>query len=232
MPSQKRSYPKEAFLRGGPKKIKSQKSKVDNANISRIARKVLLKAAETKIYAATITSNVTDNTTVAINLNSGIVTGATSVDRLGTKIMLMNIRIHSMFYSNTASNTATKAYRIAVIKTPTRLTATNVTVTATDIFKSGAINTNMTAHFDLKKVKLLYDQTFTTTPTYGSVATQLMLQPQSVSIPVNKSEVYESDSSQYIQSGNYYLCLAAYDGNGVLAPGGFNVAYTLSFKDE
>lgn len=228
----KRKNSSKPYVNRPYKRPTTGKSKADNASISRIARRVILKAAETKLYAATNTINVADNTTTAINLNSGISTGSTSVDRLGTKIMIMNIRIHSLFYSNGSSNSATKAFRISVIKTPTRLTATNTTVTSTDVYKSGTVNTTMAAHFDLKKVKLLYDQTFSVTPSYGTVAPQVMLYPKRISIPVNKSEVYESDSSSYIPSGNYYLLLSTYDGNGVLAPGGFNIAYTVSFKDE
>lgn len=202
------------------------------AQMGQIAKKVLLNQAETKSYVSEGTQNVIDNLAKFQNLNYGVTTGGTRLDRIGQKIYLTSIRIKGLYYSNSSSNTSTKSFRVLVIKKTVSLGTGVGTPTLTDIFRSGTTNVVTTAMVDTDKVSVFYDKTFATTPTFGAVTTQTMLRPFEFIIPFGQKEVFTDAGNSELQNGSYFLVLCSYDGNGVLSSGGFNYSWSFNFKDE
>lgn len=200
--------------------------------MGQIAKKVILGQAETKSYVAEITTNINDNGAKYLNLNYPISTGGARTDRIGQKIYLTSIRVRGQFYSNYLSSTTTKAFRVLLIKAAPSLGTSNGAISLTDVFRSGTTGVVHDAMVDTAKVKVFYDKTWTTTPTYGVTNAQTMLRPFEFVVPFGKSESFANSGNSELMDGSYFIIMCAYDGNNTFTPGGFNLAYSFNFKDE
>lgn len=207
-------------------------SKPELTKMRQLAKQVVIGSAETKTWCNQNTSNIVDNGGVYVNLTNGVVVGTGQVNRIGKKIRPVRIDVRCLFYSNPASGTATKTFRVMLIKTNIRLGTTSGTLTLNDIFKPSTQSVVMDSLPDLNKVTVYHDRTYTTTPTYGSVTAQTMLRPIQFSVYPKSPDHYEEDTSSYLKNGSYYLIFTAYDGNVTVTPGGFNYAWNFQFKDE
>jgi len=209
------------------------------ATIRSIAKKVILGTAETKVYTFDDIQNVADAKSVYHNLTYGIDQGSAEYQRIGRKIHITNIRVKGNFYSNTSSISNSKIFRVTLIKTTQQLgTTKGALATQGDVFLAGSLDLSTNSMVDLKKTgRIFHDQTFYSQPVIYNTALGVVTQstdlvPFEFNCKIDRTENYKDDSADFLQTGDYYLILSAYDGNITLAPGGFNYAVAVNFKDE
>lgn len=198
--------------------------------VSRIARSVTLRAAETKSYLKDIgNTNQPDDALRVWNLNYGISQGTTAEGIVGEKLHLKNIRIQGIVNSATQGNSNTKTVRMLVFKTKKALATgtSGIDVTVTDVMRSN-IGT-FRNHVDLHKVDLLYDRTLMLTPNYNN---QVVSKTFTINVPINKTEYFDTDNSGFLKDKNYYFAIQHYDGNGIYTPATHSFCYSVNFKDE
>lgn len=222
-----------------PKKIYTKKArpagltKTQSKAVATIAKKAVMKVAETKSYLNTANStNLTEDTVYAWNLMSGIPQGDDDDDRIGNKIMISNIymKFQLYAYNNVTLGRGDRHFRLMLIKSKTPLTSSYTTITASDVFRSGTTtNMNFIGFPDRNKITVLYDKVIkvenriTDADNCGS---------HTINLKVNKTEFFETNSSLYLKNGNYYLIVVGGSGTGSPSNTSFiRFNYAINFKD-
>lgn len=209
--------------------VTPKKKKMDQAQVSKIAKKVVLKAAETKSSLTSYSMTPLDGVWAASNLNFPIGQGDTAEDVIGEKVYLKSINIRGNIYIATPEAGITTLARVVVFRTKQNLTTSTASITATDLVRSPASTNPQQHHIDLHKVDLLYDSTFALTPQVS--ATQVIQQPFNIVLPINKTHYFDSDSSGLFKDKQYYVGYVGYNGNVLANAAGCTFTAAINFKD-
>lgn len=200
--------------------------------VATIAKKAVLRQAETKSPITNVNITLGDNLVYAQNLIYFIPQGDSSTAVDGAKMNIRNINIRGQLTGyNTSVDNAPITFRVAVVKTKKALTNTNTAITATDVLRSNTSYNASLGHFDLHSVTLLEDKTFSL-PT-PNIANTAVMKPFDMNIRVNKDEYYDKDNSGYLKGGNYYVIITASRwGAGSVNAGAAYLQWTVNFKDS
>lgn len=198
-----------------------------------IAKKVIHREAETQSALGTFVQTTTDDLVYVQNLTYGISQGDGIQNRTGQKIMLKNFYIKGKIQhnNNVSIGQGTTQTRVMIIKTKQPLTTTSVQATATDIFRGSTTNLVSRGLPDLAKVSVMYDkviQTDTSTNNYTNMHRNITINKK-----INKTLYYESDSSSYFKTGNYYLLIVTNktDNSVSLNNGSASFQFAVNFTD-
>lgn len=210
-----------------------KKPKMDSQTVAKIAKKVVMKAAETKSSLTNYGINPLDGIWNAVNLSFPIGQGDTAEDVIGEKIFLKSINLRiSVFTQNNNAGT-TSIGRVVVFRSKSQIctSSTAVLTTSTTELTRSPVNTSAphTAHIDLHKVDLLFDQSFTLTPQVAN--TQTIQHTMNAVIPIGKTHYFDSDNSGLFKDKQYYLGVVGYNGILVSSPLGFTASCAMNFKD-
>lgn len=232
--------------KGSVSQVSAKKVKVnkDAKDMEKIAKRVVLKLAETRspIFSRDYTLGAPD-VVYAWNLNYFMSQGDTGYQFTGEKVLIKNIHLMANMVYNGNANTAGSYYnyprflRLSIVKTKDALTATTGSVTASQVFRqeTGTLGTFLasTGHIDLHKVKLIYDKKFTFDARDQGTTSAVThrLKSIDVNIPINKTEFFDGDTTGYFKSGNYYAIWTYEDPLG--ATNGFYVrgVWSVNVKD-
>lgn len=206
-----------------------KKAKMDKQEVAKIAKKVVMKAAETKSSLTNYNMTPVDGVWVANNLTFPIGQGSTGEDVIGEKIYLKSINIRGNIYLANQNSGATTISRMVVFRSKQNLTTGTTAITATDLVRSPASTNPQQHHIDLHKVDLLYDTTFAMTPVVANG--QVVQQPFSFTIPINKTHYFDSDNSGLLKDKQYYFAFVAYNGIIVSPAAGCTITVAVNFKD-
>lgn len=198
--------------------------------VATIAKKVVMKSAETKSFLGNSGTIAPLDTIYNVqNLIFPIAQGLSAENIIGEKLHILNMRIRLNMFTTNNSNNITKYARVVCFAIKKPLTNTNTTITASEIFRV-PLGANPTQHHvDLHKVDLLYDNVFTLVPQVAAQTVQRFVQ---IPININKSVTFESDNSGYLKNKNYYLAVMGQDGSSISSPVTFTYTYSVNFKDE
>jgi len=204
--------------------------------VAAIARRVTMKAAETKSYLQNSFLDPVDDLIGCQNLIYPISQGTGAGSIIGEKLYIKNIRIKGRLYSNTATNKNSKLCRIIVFRTKKQLTNTSTnSILSSDLFQNSVGGLAAKGHVDLHKVQLLVDKTFTIHMDLGDVTGTAGYRkqiPWEINVPVNRTEYFDQDNSGYLKSSNIYLAYTASDGSATLNPAVCEYSWAVNFKDE
>lgn len=206
-----------------------KKPKLDSKEVTKIAKKVVMRAAETKSSLTNYNTTPVDGVWSASNLTFPIGQGSTAEDVVGEKIFIKSINVRGNIYLQNANNGATTITRLVVFRSKQNLTTGTAAITSTDLVRSPVATNPQQHHIDLHKVDLLYDTTFSLTPEIANA--QVMQQPFSFTIPVNKTHYFDSDNSGLLKDKQYYMAFVGYNGIIVSSPAGCTFTVAVNFKD-
>lgn len=215
-------------------KITNFFSKAQTATVSRIAKRVVNRQAETKSPIYLSQQTFVDDLVYVINPLHNIAQGDALENRDGHKIHLKNFYIKGKF---TAVNSATVGngttlMRFMIIKTPQQLATTNAgtTLGATSaVFRGSLVNFASRGFPDLSKVNVVYDKTWT-------MKTDQKDTNQHIAFVINKkigkTFQYALNAASYAKEDNYYFVMTASKtdgtvGNCLLT----DFQYAVNFKD-
>lgn len=206
-----------------------RKKKIDQQQVAKIAKRVVMKAAETKSSLTSYSVTPLDGVWNASNLSFPIGQGDTAEDVIGEKIHLKSINIRGSLY--TANNNAgiSTICRLVVFRSKQTLTTSSAAITSTDLVRSPAATNPQQHHVDLHKVDLLYDTTLCLTPQVAN--NQVIQQPFNIVIPVDKTHYFDTDNSGLFKDKQYYLGFVGYNGIIVSSPAGCTFTVAMNFKD-
>lgn len=200
------------------------------AEVSKIAKRVVLRQAETKSYYQSSTNaTVFDTVGYARNLIYPIAQGATSETVIGEKLHIKNIRIKGQMLFN-GTTEADKMTRFVIIKSEKDLTNSQASITLSDVFRAtsnGSLAPTVSSP-DLHKIDLFYDSG--PIRVVKSYATHLPIYPIDINVNIDKTEYFDGDNSGNLKGGNYYFVFTAYDGSTANMA---NIAFdwTVNYKD-
>lgn len=206
-----------------------KKSKLDQQQVAKIAKKVVMRAAETKSSLTSYAVTPLDAIWSVSNLSFPIGQGDTAEDVIGEKIMMKSINIRGNIYTQNNNAGTTTLCRVVVFRSKQNLTTSSASITATDLVRATAAGNPQQHHIDLHKVDLLYDTSFALTPQVGN--SQVIQQPFVINIPINKTHYFDSDNSGLFKDKQYYLGFVGYNGIVVSSPAGCTFTAAVNFKD-
>lgn len=206
-----------------------KKAKIDSKEVVKIAKKVVMRAAETKSSITNYSVSPLDGQWNASNLSFYINQGSTAEDVVGEKIFLKSINIRgSIFTQNPNAGIPTQC-RLVLFRTKQNLTTGSTIITSSDLVRNPVPTNPVQHHIDLHKVDLLYDTTITLTPQVAN--TQVIQKDFVINVPVNKTHYFDTDTSGLFKDKQYYLAVVGYNGIIVSSPAGFQFTAALNFKD-
>lgn len=203
---------------------------MDKSAVQKIAKKVILRAAETKSSLSNFGLNNIDSQWGVANLSFPIGQGDTAEDVIGEKIFLKNIRMRCDFTTQNNNVGQTTVFRAIVFRsknTITTGTAALVPVT-TQLMRAPITGSISAQQVDLHKVDLLYDQTFTLTPDVANA--QVMRHHWDFNLPINRTHYFDTDNSGILKDKQYYFAFVAQNG-GIPSPGILEASVAVNFKD-
>jgi len=196
-----------------PTQVKTTLSKTAAKDVAKIARSVVQKAAESKSYYTNWTQLFYDNLLVGVNPCYNLTQSSSAETVIGEKIRLKNIQVSGFVYTSIAAGYLNSAMvRIMVIHARDKLfTGNQNTVTSASVFRSGGSGFLPVDAIDQHKVTVLADHKMTIDP---DIAAQTKHMPFMITVPINKTETFDSDSSGYFKNGQYFVLTTIYDGRG------------------
>lgn len=206
-----------------------KKSKLDDKKVAKIAKKVVMRAAETKSSLTSYNVTPIDGAWSVSNLSFPIGQGDTAEDVIGEKVHMKSLNIRGNIYVQNNNAGTTTIARLVVFRSKQNLTTSSATITATDLVRATASTNPQQHHIDLHKVDLLYDTTLVLTPQVAN--SQTIQQPFVINIPVNKTHYFDSDNSGLFKDKQYYLGFVGYNGIIVSSPAGCTFTAAVNFKD-
>lgn len=212
-----------------------QKGKL-SANTSKqvraIAKKVVLREAETKSAIFQTGNNHYHDLVYAQNLIFGIAQGTSANSIIGEKLLIKNINLKGVItnLNNTSATNSSLMFRTVIIRTKTPLVNTFGVITQDQVFRQNYLEPATTGMLDLHKVDVLYDKThLISQPNISNVDNQ---RPFSLNLKVNKTHFVDTDNGGYLKDKNYYLITTCHKSGVIVSNVGYlRVTWTVNFKD-
>jgi len=215
---------------GRPKRTSLQKAQ--RLVMSKIAKSVVQKTAETKSALGTWDRTCVDDLLYGQNLCYSISQGDTNQNRLGQKIHINNFYIKGKLIAvnNATVGNGTTVHRVMLIKTDQQLTPTNGQFASVDTIFRGSLTTLADRGFiDRYKNHVLYDKTFTQKTAISNANQHINFV---INQKINKTVTYTSNLASYFKDEQYYLIVTSRKTDGTVGTCGFmNVQWGVQFKD-
>lgn len=230
-----RSVSIKSGSRAGPFKRATSKglSKTQAKSVATIAKKVTMKAAETKSAFRSIASaNMYDGLIYARNLCYFMSQGTGSELYIGEKIWLKNIHLKGQLAFTNLTDGISSTYRLLVVRSNNIWTNSVTNPTYTDIFRGSSSNSvyGSALHTDNHKITVIYDSGAKVAP--KNFKDNISKAVFDINLNISKSHFWTADGSGSFKNGDYFLVYMAENG-----PATGNIAtilfdYTVNFKDE
>jgi len=218
------------------RKVKNGQRVLSNAQksaVSKIAKKVLVRTAETQSYIKDQVQTLNNDSLYVHNLCGQIVQGTSSEQRVGEKILLKSFHIRmqlTQLNSTTVSNEGS-TFRVMIIATKEKFTPTSGIISSSEVFRGSTINLANRGHIDLHRHDVLYDKIVP-----FEVVSQLSTNTSKsliIKMKVNKTKIYETDGGNYFKDKQLYLVYTQTktDPSIVGISGVTSYQFTTNFKD-
>nr|QGF19363.1 hypothetical protein [Antarctic circular DNA molecule] len=202
------------------------------SDVSRIARRVVRNAAETKQLVIYTSVAPVDNSVTVINLCS-TTQGVTEAQVIGEKIYIEKVKLRHFMFNNNNTN-ASKQVRLVVFMAKEEITATTqASVTAQNLFKTAVgglvLPINPT---DDHKIKVLYDVVLKLQPTLSNfTVTNLETREYNYEVKIGRNFTYKDGNCSYGEKQTLYLAVVGYEQAGATQPVGIQTFSTMYYRD-
>lgn len=209
-------------------------SKMTKAEVSKIAKKVVTKHVETKMFANGVNQGLTNGAFYVTNLANGLTQNISSAGHVGRRIDLQAIRLRVRFAVNAGGATAPSGalYRVLVFKTSQQLTTTtSAAVTQSLILRTPASSFDPLAFPDTDSIDVIMDYTGVINPNTTS-ATEGDIDFFSQDIPFKRRLEFLDETSSYFKQDNYYVYFAmGRDDGSIVNAGTVNLGWQLQYTN-
>lgn len=232
-------YARRPYIRRGYKRLTGQPrsqvpTKLTRAEVSKIAKKAIYRAAETKRDLVTINTTLTNNAWYVTNLTAGISEGIASSDSIGTSFLLKNIKLRARWDVNASTDTSGALVRLMVFRAAENLTATtSAAVLQSLLFRNNSTTFNPQDFPDTDKITVFYDRVWPINilnggPTGGGSPVDWC----ETVCTINKREHIRGDNASYLKTGAYYLYQGMLRDNGAVVTAGVSfIEVQTEFND-
>lgn len=208
-------------------------TKITRQEVAKIAKKVVTKDAEMKMFNNTYNSSLTQGAWYVTNLWSGWTQNVSSQGHIGEKVSLQGMRFRVRFACNASSGGSGAVYRFMVFKTSQQLTtSTSAAVLQGNIFRTNPTLFEITAMPDSSQVDVIVDRTGVINPNTTST-TQGNVDFFSIDVPFKRVLHTLGENNSYFKEDNYYVYFGMAQDNGSVATAGFvNFGWEMDYTDD
>ena len=206
-------------------------TKITRKEVSKIAKRVVRKDDEVKMFDNSYGSSMTQGAWYVTNLFNGLTQNVSSEGHVGRKINLQALRFRVRMAVD-ASNPSGAVWRFMVFKTSQQLTAsTSAAVVQGDIFRTNPTSFDITAMPDPQSMTVLMDFTGVVNPqtenaSNGDVAFKEFY------IPHRRVLEFLGENDSYLKQDNYYVYFGMARDNGLTSTAGYaQFSWQLQYTD-
>lgn len=208
-------------------------TKITRQEVAKIAKKIVTKDAEMKMFNNSYNSSMTQGAWYVANLFAGWTQNVTSQGHVGEKITLQGMRFRVRFVASSGTSQAGSVYRFMVFKTSQQLTAsTSASVVQGNIFRTNPTIFDITAMPDPNQIDVIVDRTGVINPQTTSTAAN-NVQFFDLNIPFKRVLHVLGENSDYFKEDNYYVYFGLANDNGTVTTSGFvQFGWEMDYTDE
>lgn len=208
-------------------------TKITRQEVAKIAKKVVTKDAEMKMFNNSYNSSMTQGAWYVTNLWTGWTQNVSSQGHIGEKITLQGLRFRVKMVANSSAAQSGCVWRFMVFKTSQQLTAsTSSAVVNGDIFRTNPSLFDITALPDPNQVDVIMDRTGVINPQTESVNDN-NVQFFSLDIPFKRVLHVLGENSAYFKEDNYYVYFGMASDNGTINTSGYiQYSWEMDYTDE
>jgi len=207
-------------------------TKITRQEVAKIAKKVVTKDAEIKMFNNSYQSSMTQGAWYVTNLWSGWTQNVSSSGHIGEKIQLQGMRFRVRLAANSAASQAGSVWRFMVFKTSQQLTASSsAAVVQGDIFRTNPALFDITAMPDPNQVDVIVDRTGVINPqTTSTTANNVTF--FNIDIPFKRALHVIGEFSSYFKEDNYYVYFGLASDNGTITTSGYiQFSWEMDYTD-
>lgn len=230
----RRHVPKQLYSRVNGIPRSQQPTKISRAQVRQIAKKVVDKDNEMKMFDNSLAQSLTQGAWYVTNLWSGWTQNPSSVGHIGRKINLQRLKFRvSLAAFNSATEVSGSTARFMVFKTSQQLTAgTSVSVPQGNLFRTNPGLFDVALFPDPSSVDVLADVTRVINP--GATGSSDNVRDFfTIDIPHKQVlNVVAGENNSYFKEDNFYVYFAMQDDNGtVTTAGAINFGWEMCYTD-
>lgn len=209
--------------------------KMNKNEVTKIAKKVVQKSAEVKMFENGVNQTLTNGAFYVTNLFTGFGQNVSSEGHTGRRIDLVALRFRvRLAVAATGTTGASGAiYRILVFKTSQQLTTgTSAAVPQNAILRTGASSFDPLGFADTDAIDVIADYTGVVNPNTTS-STEGDIDWWQCDIPFKRKVEQLAEVTTYNKQDNYYVYFAmGRDDGSIVTAGTANVGWQLQYTDS